>query len=33
MANMSARLAAVGDLLAPAHDLAQKLPKTRAKAR
>ncbi len=33
IANMSARLAAVGDLLAPAHDLAQKLPKTRAKAR
>src|SRR6185436_13624233 len=33
MANMSARLAAVGDLLAPAHDLAQKLPKTRAKTR
>ena len=33
LANMSARLASVGDLLAPAHDLAQKLPKIRAKSR
>src|SRR5437773_5559429 len=33
MSNMSARLASVGDLLAPAHDLAQKLPKIRAKSR
>ena len=33
IANMSARLASVGDLLAPAHDLAQKLPKVSAKSR
>jgi bifunctional non-homologous end joining protein LigD len=33
IANMGARIAAVGDLLAPAHDLAQKLPKARAKSR
>src|SRR5207245_11773891 len=33
MANMSARFASVGDLLARAHDLAQKLPKMGAKSR